>query len=188
MQPRTRSFVEMFRTVFIAAVAVIIVRTYIAQPFLVSGSSMDPTFHDGNYLLVDEISYRFDVPERGDVIVFRYPRDNKSFYIKRVIGLPGERVVVADGAVRVGTGDALTTLEELYLARTPSGPTTVDRVLEGDEYFVMGDNRGYSFDSRHWGPVPRENITGVVRARLWPVSEAAAFHPPTYGDVVQTPQ
>lgn len=171
----------MFRTVLIAALAVVVIRTYITQPFLVSGSSMDPTFHNGNYLLVDELSYRFRPPERGDVIVFRYPRDNTSFYIKRVIGLPGERVVVTDTAVRVGTGDAVTTLTEPYLSGTlPSGTVSVDRVLENDEYFVMGDNRGFSSDSRHWGPVPRKNITGIVRARLWPVSEAAAFHPPTY--------
>jgi signal peptidase I len=173
------SFLEIFETIFIAAVTVFLVRTFIAQPFLVSGSSMEPTFHHGNYLLVDELVYRFREPLRGEVIVFKYPGDNRSYYIKRIIGLPGERVEVKNGKVAVYDGKERKILSEPYIANLEEKLFFEVTLGEG-EYFVMGDNRSFSFDSRNWGPLPRKNIIGLVRFRLWPVSQAMAFSAPTY--------
>ena len=93
------SIFEVAETVVVAVVAVFIVRSYVAQPFLVSGSSMEPSFKNGNYLLVDELTYRFRAPERGEVVVFKYPNDTNSYFIKRIIGLPGETVRAGGGRV-----------------------------------------------------------------------------------------
>ena len=173
------SLFEVFQTVAIAVVAVLFVRMFIAQPFLVSGVSMEPTFSDGDYLLVDELVYRFREPVRGEVVVFRHTGGNRSFYIKRVIGLPGERVAIKDGAVTITKDGMLVVLPEPYVARAlPSGD--VDVTLGEDEYYVLGDNRGFSFDSRSWGPLDEANMMGLVRMRLWPLSSALAFEAPTY--------
>ncbi len=173
------SFLEVVETLVIAVVAVFLVRNFIAQPFLVSGSSMEPSFSDGNYLLIDELTYRFRPPERGEVVVFRYPLDRRAFYIKRVIGLPGERVVIENGEVSVMKDGEELDLKEAYL---PVDVTrgSFDVTLSGSEYFVMGDNRNFSFDSRSWGSLSGEDIVGVVRFRLWPVNEAMAFTAPAY--------
>lgn len=177
------SALEIAQTVIIAVVAVFLVRTFITQPFLVSGQSMEPTFHDGNYLLIDEVAYRLREPERGEVIVFRYPGDHKSFYIKRIIGLPGERVVVSGGKVTVypANDKGGETLSEPYIM-PGGGPVSgaYETVLDPDTYFVMGDNRGFSYDSRNWGPLKRSEIIGLVRLRLWPVNEVMAFSAPAY--------
>ncbi len=173
------SLLEVGETVVIAVVAVFVVRTFIAQPFLVSGASMEQNFHDRDYLLVDELTYRIRPPERGEVVVFKWPGDHKSYYIKRIIGLPGERVVVDDGKVKVTDVEGiLRTLDESYLATSFSGHT--EATLGAHQYFVMGDNRSFSYDSRNWGPVDRSEIVGLVRVRLWPLNQAMAFHPPRY--------
>ncbi|HMB17415.1 MAG TPA: signal peptidase I [Candidatus Paceibacterota bacterium] len=173
------SFLEIFETVIIAVVAVVLIRTFITQPFLVSGSSMEPTFENGNYLLVDELAYRFREPERGEVVVFKDPINGSSFYIKRIIGLPGEKVVIDDGKVSVYKGDDLKRLEEGYVLNV-NEREDYEKKLEKNEYFVMGDNRGFSFDSRNWGPLGENKIVGLVRFRLWPVSEAMAISKPAY--------
>lgn len=175
-----KSFLSTFQTVAIAVAAVFIVRTFVAQPFLVSGSSMEPGFSNGDYLLIDELSYRFREPKRGEVVVFRYPGDHRSFYIKRIIGLPGERVRIQNGAVTIHSPDgAEKTLTEEYIARQYfSG--SIDVTLGSEQYFVMGDNRDFSFDSRMWGPLEKYDITGLVRFRLWPIEEAMAFTAPAY--------
>jgi len=174
-----RSLLEVFQTVAIAVIAVFFVRTFIAQPFLVSGASMEPTFQNGDYLLIDEISLRFREPVRGEVVVFRYPREPRAFYIKRIIGLPGERVTIKNGVVSVTNDDAVTVLREPYVVPGAAG-AEVDVGLGSGEYYVLGDNRGFSFDSRSWGPLADGNIVGVVRMRLWPLSSALAFSPPSY--------
>ncbi|MDI6734276.1 MAG: signal peptidase I [Patescibacteria group bacterium] len=173
------SFFEIVETVTIAVVAVFLVRTFIAQPFLVSGSSMEPTFNNGNYLLIDELVYRLREPERGEVLVFKYPGDHRSYYIKRVIGLPGERLVIDRGAVTVFKDGDKKILQESYLGSVKVAGY-VEMELGENQYFVMGDNRNFSFDSRNWGPVSREDIVGLVRLRLWPVDEAQAFSAPAY--------
>ena len=173
------SFFEVIETVVIAIVAVVLVRTFVIQPFVVSGASMEPSFYNGNYLLVDELTYRFREPERGEVVVFRYPGDEKSFYIKRIIALPGEQVFIDDGEVTVRTADGeKITLDEPYLGdRTTTG--TFEHTLASDEYFVMGDNRNFSFDSRSWDkPLKRDEIVGLVKLRLWPRVEV--FAAPSY--------
>jgi len=174
------SLFEVVETVAIAVIAVILVRTFIAQPFLVSGSSMEPNFKDGDYLLVDELSYRFREPARGEVIVFKYPGDHKAYYIKRIIGLPGERVVVKDDVVTVYdiNGEKIV-LNEPYISGM-SVPKNVDETLAQNEYFVMGDNRDFSYDSRSWGPLTRADVTGLVKFRLWPVSAISSFKPAIY--------
>lgn len=170
---------ETAETFLVALAAVIIVRTFIAQPFLVSGASMEPNFYDGHYLLIDELTYRFRTPERGEVVVFRYPKNHRTFYIKRIIGLPGETVSMAGGRITVVSPDgARRTLEEPYLPQ--SGEGSFGRTLGEGEYFVMGDNRSFSFDSRNWGPVKKSELVGIVRLRLWPINQVMAFTAPAY--------
>jgi len=174
------SLFEVIETVAIAVIAVILVRTFIAQPFLVSGSSMEPNFKDGDYLLVDELAYRFREPSRGEVIVFKYPGDHKTYYIKRIIGLPGERVVVrGDSVVIYGVDGEKKGLKESYTSGM-SIQKDIDETLSENEYFVMGDNRDFSYDSRSWGPLTRGDVTGVVKLRLWPFSEVSTFKPAIY--------
>lgn len=173
------AFFEIIETVAIAVVAVVLVRSVVVQPFVVSGASMEPSFYNGNYLLVDELTYRFRSPERGEVIVFKYPGDHKSFYIKRIIGLPGEKIVLEKGKISVYKDGEKKTLDEIYLSsKYTSGAFEI--TLSNNEYFVMGDNRNFSFDSRSWGPLNRDDMIGVVRLRLWPVNEVMAFSTPTY--------
>lgn len=163
------SFWEMVRFVVIALLIVIPIRAYVAQPFVVSGSSMYPTFKDGDYLIIDEISYRLKEPTRDDVIVFRYPNDPKKFFIKRVIGLPGETVDVKSGVVTIyneAHKEGLT-LDDSYVINHSGGDA--HKVLGEDEYFVMGDNRPASSDSRYWGSVPKNNIIGRALIRLLPI-------------------
>jgi signal peptidase I len=173
------SVFEVLETVVIAVAAVFIVRSFIAQPFLVSGSSMEPTFNNGNYLLVDELTYDFRSPERGEVIVFKYPNDPNTYFIKRVIGLPGETVSIKNNQIDVTGKDGTQILHESYIVQKTDMADSV-RTLGNDEYFVMGDNRNFSFDSRNWGPLPKGDIVGVVRFRLWPFNEAMAFSAPSY--------
>ncbi len=173
------SLFEIIETVAVAVIAVVLVRAFIIQPFVVSGASMEPTFYNGNYLLIDELTYRFRSPERGEVIVFKYPGDEKSFYIKRIIGLPGERIILDRGAITIFNGDQEIKLDESYLrGRFTQGSFEI--TLSDEEYFVMGDNRNFSFDSRSWGPLPANDIIGSVRLRLWPIDEVRAFTAPEY--------
>lgn len=159
---------ELFKLVVLSLVIVIPFRLYVAQPFIVDGASMDPTFETGHYLIVDEISYRFKTPERGSVIVFRYPRDPSKSFIKRVIGLPGETISINDGAVIIinaGNPDGFT-LDEPYIRSAKRENLT--RTMGENEYFVLGDNRLSSADSRIWGPVPADNIIGRPIIRFYP--------------------
>lgn len=173
------SFFEVIETLVIAVVVVFLVRTFIAQPFLVSGSSMEPNFYNGNYLLVDELVYRFREPERGEVVVFRYPVDRRSYYIKRIIGLPGERVVIDGGEVSIYGGGEEKMLHESYVWGNGTRGH-FDTTLSEGQYFVMGDNRSFSFDSRNWGPLDEDDIIGLARFRLWPINKVMAFSAPTY--------
>lgn len=155
---------EILEVIIISAVTVFLIRTFLAQPFLVSGASMEPNFQHGNYLIIDEITYRFRAPERGEVIVFRYPNDRSTFFIKRIVGLPGERAVVRGGQVAVYKDGT-----EVLSEGGTSGNT--DITLKAGEYFVVGDNRYNSYDSRNWGAVPRADIIGIARLRLFPFNE-----------------
>jgi signal peptidase I len=161
---------EFLSYAIIAFIFVVPVRIWIAQPFIVNGSSMDETFADGEYLIVDEISYRFKEPERGDVLVFRYPQDPDKFFIKRLIGLPGETVSIKSGKVTIINGDHPEgiVLNEPYIESKTFN--NVNTELSNDEYFVMGDNRIVSSDSRMWGPLPKEDLIGRPIVRLFPLN------------------
>jgi len=168
---------EILKIVFIALVIVIPIRYFLFQPFIVKGQSMEPNFEDSNYLIVDELSYRFRDPQRGEVVVFRYPRNVSQRFIKRIIGLPGEKIEIEAGVVMVN-GKILD--ESEYF---PSGVQTLGNIqisLDENEYFVLGDNRISSFDSRQWGTLPRKNIIGRVYFRAWPITDLTKFEVPSY--------
>ncbi|HXF44454.1 MAG TPA: signal peptidase I [Candidatus Paceibacterota bacterium] len=173
------SLFEFIESVTVAIVLVFLVRYFIAQPFLVSGSSMEPNFENGDYLLVDELAYRFREPERGEVVVFRYPGDRRVYYIKRIIGLPGERVVINEGKVEIYKDGEEMILNEPYVLKMDTREKT-DVTLGPGQYFVMGDNRNFSFDSRRWGSLSEGDIIGLARLRLWPVNKVMAFSAPEY--------
>lgn len=165
--------IEILKFTVIALAIVIPVRTYIAQPFIVSGASMDPTFETGEYLIVDELTYRFEKPERGQVIIFKFPRNTKTYFIKRIIGLPGETVDVRQGKVRILNDQYPEgiVLEEPYVSATHSVRDSFTVTLDANEYFVMGDNRAESSDSRSWGPLEEKFIVGRPIIRLLPVNK-----------------
>lgn len=159
---------EFFTFIVLAVLIVLPIRIFIAQPFIVEGESMHPTFENADYLIVDELTYRFQAPKRGDVITFRYPGDPSIFYIKRIIGLPGETVAINGGVVTVTeTNGETLTLSEPYIAAEDVTYTKTTS-LSADQYFVMGDNRPNSSDSRVWGPLPKSDIIGHVVLRLLP--------------------
>lgn len=164
-------FWDIVKIVIISLAIIVPIRYFIMQPFFVRGASMHPTFESGDYLIINEIGYRFGEPKRGDVIVFRPPQNNtKQFYIKRIIGLPGEAVKVEAGKVWVGASEeSLAELKEEYIAETTPGNANIE--LGNEEYFVLGDNRNASSDSRSWGPLTRKNIIGKAWIRAWPVSD-----------------
>lgn len=169
---RENVFTELLKFALIAVIIVVPVRLFIAQPFIVSGASMEPTFDNGEYLIVDELTYRFDEPKRGDVIVFKYPKDPSQYFIKRVIGLPGETVTISGSSVSVMKADNITVaLEEPYVINEGNGGDLTVHLGEA-EYFVMGDNRPESSDSRVWGVLPEENIIGRALVRLLPIHDA----------------
>lgn len=173
---------EISKIVAIALLIVIPIRYFIFQPFYVKGDSMEPNFSDGDYLIIDEISYRLKSPERGEVIVFRYPNDPSQRYIKRIIGLPGETVEIEEGKVTIynenGKGEALE--ESGYLSDSVVTAGGIRTALGENEYFVLGDNRAASADSRRWGTLPRENIIGRALIRAWPPTAFAKIEAPAY--------
>lgn len=176
------SFLEVLEVAVIAVVAVFIIRTYLVQPFLVSGSSMSPNFENGDYVLVDELTYRLRAPERGEVVVFHDPQDFSTYFIKRVIGLPGEKVTIKNDTVTVFNPDHPDGLKlaEPYLPNGTGTTGTYDFKLSSSTYLVLGDNRPFSFDSRMWGPLSKNDVVGLVRVRLWPLNELTAFAAPQY--------
>lgn len=167
------------KDLFILALLIIIVviplRVFVVSPFVVDGESMHPTFENLDYLIVDELVYDFAKPARGDVIVFRYPKNPSIFYIKRIIALPGETVAINRGVVSVTeTSGATVTLAEPYVVNEDATYTNKVTLAAG-QYFVMGDNRPNSSDSRVWGPLPAKDIIGRVDARLLPLAHATLF-------------
>ncbi len=160
------------KAVTIALVIVLPIRYFIAEPFVVNGASMDPTFATGQFLIVDRLTYDFSKPQRGDVIVFEYPNDPSTYYIKRIIGLPGETISMKDGVPTiVASGTPAITLDQWYIeAKHVSHDTIAPIHLGQTEYFVMGDNRAQSSDSRVWGPLDARFIIGRPIVRLTPPS------------------
>jgi len=174
------AFWEIGKVALIAFVLVAGLRLFVFQPFLVKGASMEPNFHTWDYLIVDEISYRFQSPERGEVIVFKFPGDPSDRYIKRIIGLPGETIDISRGKVTISDENTSFTLDESsYLPDIEiRGSTHI--TLDEDEYFVMGDNRAKSSDSRTWGPLRTEFIIGRSLIRVFPISDFTKIDTPAY--------
>ena len=178
---------ELVRTALIVSILAYVLRLFVIEPFVVEGSSMTPNFHNNDFLLVDKVNYVLHTPERGDVVVFKYPLDTSVNYIKRIIGLPGETVKIADNKVTIITKDNPngTTLSEPYLSSDaytglPEDQKDNEYTVPADEYFVLGDNRAGSSDSRAWGFLPKEDIIGRVDLRMYPFSDTGIVHQARY--------
>jgi signal peptidase I len=176
---------DFLKIVLIALVIIVPIRYFVFQPFIVSGSSMEPNFQNGQYLIIDELSYHMREPKRGEVVVMRYPKNEKEFFIKRIIGMPGERIQIDNGRVTIYNEENPegVTLNESYLPNQglsyPHDTIIVGGskilTLKNDEYFMMGDNRLGSSDSRDWGPLPRKDMVGKVFVRVLPLNDFKLF-------------
>ncbi|MBZ9572309.1 signal peptidase I [Patescibacteria group bacterium] len=172
---------EIVKIVIIALLIVVPIRYFLFQPFLVKGQSMEPNFENGDYLIIDEISYRFRTPERGEVIVFKSPNSPSQRFIKRVIGLPGETVEIKEGKVKISKNGITEILDESsYLPKFLKTKGNAQISLAKGEFFVLGDNRDVSSDSRSWGALPKKNIVGLVFFRAWPFTALAKIETPVY--------
>jgi len=175
--------IEVVKIVVISLVIIVPIRYFLIKPFYVSGASMEPTFYDHEYLVIDEISYRFHDPDRGDIVVFRYSEDTSQYFIKRIIGLPGETVEISNGEVMIydeekNQGQTINESEYLDKGIITSGDILVH--LKDGEYFMLGDNRPYSLDSRRIGTIDREDIVGKTWIRAWPFHKLKYFSSPDY--------
>jgi signal peptidase I len=176
-KPKMSFFDHVWEWVKVIAIALVIslpIRFFIAEPFIVNGASMDPTFATGQFLIVDRLTYRLEEPSRGDVIVFQYPNNPKTYYIKRIIGLPGETLTFENGIVSItetSTGSSTPIiLNEPYIETAHRSYENIKATLGESEYFVMGDNRAESSDSRVWGPLDKHFIVGRPIVRLLPIT------------------
>lgn len=175
------SILEFVKTVAIIIIIAFFVRFYLVQPFVVEGQSMEPNFHNGEYLMVDKLSYRFREPKRGDVIVFHPPTQPNVNYIKRIIALPGESIEIKNGEIFVNGAK----VEEDYIPQEEtlvrnSQAANLKQTMGQGEYFVLGDNRGHSSDSREWGSVPTANIIGRAWIILFPLGDMGLVFDPSY--------
>lgn len=173
-------FLELVKTIIISLAIILPIRYFLIQPFMVEGASMQPNFHDRDYLIVNEILYRFKEPERGEVIVFKNPENIKQYFIKRVMATPGESIKIEDGSIYIKklTDDIYSKVnEEEYLPKDlKTYGNSSEITLASDEYFVMGDNRGNSRDSRFFGPLKRNLIVGRVWLRGFPFDQISVFN------------
>ncbi|MFQ5812125.1 MAG: signal peptidase I [Anaerolineae bacterium] len=156
------AFREIMETVLLTLLIFIAIRTLI-QNFRIEGTSMEPNLHDGQYLIVNKLVYYLHPPERGDVVVFHYPKNPRRDFIKRVIGLPREKVEVRGKRILIN-GEKIEESYDLHTGNYAWGP----RRLGEDEYFILGDNRNSSSDSHNWGPLPRDAIIGKAWISYWP--------------------
>jgi signal peptidase I len=161
-----------------AIVLAVGIRHFIATPYIVIGSSMEPNFYDYHYLIIDRLTCDFENPQRGDVIVLDLPQNTSRALIKRVIGLPGDTVVLSGNSVTIKNSEHPDgfTLSEPYLDPADlGGATDMSVTLGPDQFFVLGDNRKVSADSRLWGTLPRQDIVGRVLVRLYPFNKLGFF-------------
>lgn len=169
--------IDFFQTLVVFAAIGTAVYWLVAQPHKVSGSSMFPNFKNGDYIITDKVSYRFSEPRRGDIVVFKNPRDETQDFIKRIIGIPGDHVKVSGGKIFLNE----TELTEPYLADTiftnPGSFLQEDQeiTVEPGHYITIGDNRPASSDSREWGFITRGEIIGKVFFRYWPATEIGIY-------------
>lgn len=189
------SFLFEIVKIFLLAVVIILpIRVFLLQPFFVKGASMEPNFEDGEYLIINELGYKktnvgagglklftvdtFKELKRGDVVVFRYPKDPSQYFIKRIIALPGEKIKISDNQITIynqenPSGFVLDESGYLSPAVYTNGDFTIQ--LSGDDYYVMGDNRTQSHDSRAFGPVNKDKVVGRVLLRAWPIGRAEIY-------------
>lgn len=176
-------FMDFLETIVVALSIFVVVYLFLVQPHEVKGNSMEPNFHNNEYILTDKISYRFSDPKRGDVVIFKSPKNPDVDYIKRIIGIPGEKVKIQSGFVYINDKK----INEVYLRENTvlypgsSMQEGADIIIPENYYFVMGDNRSHSSDSREFGPISQANIIGRAFMRYWPLSEfgllpAAAYN------------
>lgn len=175
------SFVQ---SVVVTILLAFLIRFFVLQPFVVEGSSMEPNFHNNQYIIIDKLTYRFREPKRGEVIVFHPPTEPSQNYIKRIIGLPGETIAISNGDVFVNGKK----LDENYLGnqnhKTDQFATKEPVILGQEEYFVMGDNRGHSSDSREWGKLKKSEFEGRTWFIMFPLRDMSLIRKPTYDDPV----
>ena len=185
--------IEVVKMFFLALIIIVPVRMFLFQPFIVRGASMEPNFSEKEYLIINEFGYK-NTPvsilgkdivtvrprkefERQEIVVFRAPNDEKQFYIKRIVGLPGETVEIGGGEVKVYNDefpDGMV-LEEGYLPEGRKTNGSMKVVLSDDEYYVLGDNRAASSDSRTFGPIGKTEVVGKVLLRAWPMGSFEFF-------------
>ncbi|MDD4332980.1 MAG: signal peptidase I [Patescibacteria group bacterium] len=175
---------ELVKIIAISLAIIIPIRYYLIQPFYVKGASMEPNFYDHEYLIINEISYRFEEPKRGDIIVFKYPKNPQEYFIKRIIGMPGEKVQIKDGEIKIFNNTYVdgVVLEESYLEQNLKTYSSNEDIISlgENEYYVLGDNRNSSKDSRSFGAVDKSFIVGKVLLRGWPFTRVKLFDTPAY--------
>lgn len=173
---------EITKIVIIAFLIVVPIRYFLFQPFIVKGESMRPNFETGDYLIIDQISYRFREPQRGEIVVFKYPQNSSQRYIKRIVGLPEETIEIKDGKIIIYQRDGQSWIlnESSYLSDSIFTSGDIKITLAENEYFVLGDNRYFSADSRKFGPFPKKNIIGRVFLRVWPFTIFTKVEVPSY--------
>lgn len=171
---------ELIKIGLMAGLTIWMVRYFLFKPFYVKGQSMEPNYFEKEYLIIDELTYRFREPVRGEVIVLKAPVAENNFYLKRIVGLPGERVKVEDFKVIIYNQEYPEgkVVEENYL--TESTPGSISVTLGPSQYFVLGDNRDSSFDSRRFGPIEKKDIVGRTWLRGWPVTRVGILTTPKY--------
>ena len=172
---------DTLETVVVALAIFVVCYLFFFQVHEIKGASMDPNFHDSERILTDKISYRFKKPARGDVVIFRAPKDRELDYVKRIIGLPGETVKIFGGSVYLNNQK----LMEIYIPENITAQGSFlregqDFLIPEDEYIVMGDNRLHSSDSREWGTVNKDDLIGKVFVRFWPASDFSVISKPNY--------
>lgn len=163
-------FLEVIETLVFVVLIVLPIRYFVFEPFVIRGESMAPNFHNGDYLIAEKISLYFEKPKRFDVIIFKAPPHQQDYYIKRIIGLPGETVEIKNGKIYIYNQEFPNgfELKENFKTTPLNLNEKLKITLKDNEYFVLGDNRQASFDSRKWGPLSEENLIGKVILRLWP--------------------
>ncbi|MBI2552000.1 signal peptidase I [Candidatus Uhrbacteria bacterium] len=173
---------ELIRVVVISLAIILPIRYFLVQPFYVKGASMEPNFYDHEYLIIDELSYRLREPRRGEIVVFRYPADPAQFFIKRIVGLPGETVEIQNSALKIKNAQypegVVFTEDYLDSGAVIYGNFSV--ALGNGEYYLLGDNRSSSLDSRQFGPVAKQLLIGRAWIRGWPLDKVTRFIAPLY--------
>ncbi len=171
--------------IFVSVIIIIPIRLFVIQSFFVVGISMQPSYESGDYILIDKISYRLSEPKRGDVIVFKSPTDVSETYIKRIIGIPYDTIILENDNVKIlesGSDESILINEQYIKGKTGAyfGDSRKIVSLGENEYFVMGDNRTDSWDSRFWGKLDGGAVLGKSLLRLWPIGSIDFITRPSY--------